>query len=60
VPGSFDVDDQIEFRRLLHGQIGWFLAFENAPGIDASLVAHIADAAAIADQAAGQGVLTGM
>jgi hypothetical protein len=53
--GGLEVDDEIEFGRLLDRQIGWFLAFENAPGIDASLVVRIVDAAAIAHQAAGQG-----
>ena len=43
---------------MLYGEIGRFLAFENAPGIDANLVEYIAEAAAIAHQAAGQGVLT--
>jgi len=55
---SLEVDDQLDFRDLLHGEIGWFLAFENAPGIDANLVVPIAEAAAITHQAAGQGVLT--
>jgi hypothetical protein len=37
--GGFEVDDQFEFGwLLLDRQIGRFLAFENAPGIDASLV----------------------
>ncbi len=43
---------------MLYRQIGWFLAFENAPGIDAKLVVPIAEAAAIAHQAAGQRELT--
>jgi hypothetical protein len=42
---------------LLQRKIGWFLALENAPGIEANLVVQIADAAAIAHQAAGQGEL---
>ena len=34
--GGLEVDDQLEFCDLLHRQIGRFLAFENAPGIDAN------------------------
>jgi len=56
--GGLQVNDQINFCDLLDWQIGWFLAFENAPGIDASLVERIAQATAIAYQAAGQGKLT--
>src|SRR6516164_1967924 len=46
--GGLEVDDQIEFCDLLHREVGRLLAFENAPGIDASLVPYIAEAAAIA------------
>src|SRR4029077_14900 len=56
--GGLEVDHQFELARLLDRQIGWFLAFENAPGVDANLVVRIAEAAAIAYQAAGAGVLT--
>src|SRR5262249_15510480 len=56
--GGFEVDGQLDFYSLLDRQIGWFLAFENAPGIDANLVVRIVGAAAIADQAAGQDELT--
>jgi hypothetical protein len=45
-------------QRLLDRQIGWFLAFENASGIDASLVGRITEAAAVAYQATGEGELT--
>jgi hypothetical protein len=27
--GGFEIDDELEFRRLLYRQIGWFGAFEN-------------------------------
>ena len=30
--GGLEVDDELDFCDLLHGQIGRFLAFENAPG----------------------------
>src|SRR6516164_6642868 len=56
--GGLEVDDEFEFCRLLHGEVGRLFAFENAPGIDASLVVRIADAAAIAHQAAGESELT--
>jgi hypothetical protein len=35
--GGLEVNDQFQLGRLLNWQIGWFLAFENAPGIDANL-----------------------
>jgi len=35
--GGLEVDDEFEFRGLLDREIGWFLAFENAAGIDANL-----------------------
>jgi hypothetical protein len=54
--GGLEVDDQFDLCHLLHRQIGWFLAPENAPGINANLVSEIADAAAIAHQATGQSV----
>jgi hypothetical protein len=41
-----EVDDEFELTRLHDRQIGWFLAFENASGVDASLVESIAEAAA--------------
>ena len=50
--GGLEVDDQFDFHHLLHRQIGWFLAFENAPGIDASLAVKIAETAAITYQTA--------
>jgi hypothetical protein len=56
--GGLEVDDEFEFGRLLHREIGWFVAFENAPSIGANLVVRIAEAAAIAHQATGEGVLT--
>src|SRR5271154_751226 len=56
--GRLEVDDEFEFCGLLDGQISWFVALEDAPGIDANLVGLIAEAAAIAHQAAGQSVFT--
>jgi hypothetical protein len=40
--GRFEVEGQLDSCGLLDRQIGWFLAFENAPG-DASLVQRIAE-----------------
>src|SRR5215475_14561177 len=56
--GGLEVDDEFQLGRLLDRQIGWFLAFENASGIDASLVGRITEAAAVAYQATGEGELT--
>jgi hypothetical protein len=41
---------------LLHREVGWFLAFENAPGIDANLAVRVAEAAG-ADPAIARAVL---
>jgi hypothetical protein len=49
--------DKFKLGRLLERQINRFLAFENAPGINASLVVPMGEAAAIAHQTAGQGEL---
>ena len=56
--GSLEVDDEFEFRRLLHREISWFLAFQNAPSINPALVEQIAAIGAIAHQAAGQDELS--
>jgi hypothetical protein len=45
--GGLEIDDQFELGGLLDRRIGRLIAFENAPGIDASLVVQIAEAAAI-------------
>src|SRR6516225_9410497 len=34
--GGLEVNDQIDFRDLLHREVSRFLTFENAPGIDAN------------------------
>jgi hypothetical protein len=51
--GGLEIDDQLDFYRLLHREVGRFLTFEDARGINASLVRQIAEAAAIAHQTAG-------
>jgi hypothetical protein len=35
-PGGLEVDDEFELARLHDRQIGWFLTFENARGVDAA------------------------
>ena len=35
--GGLEVDHQLELGRLHHRQIGWLLALENAPGVEANL-----------------------
>jgi hypothetical protein len=32
--GGLEIDDQLEPSRLLNGQVGSFLAFENSSGVD--------------------------
>jgi hypothetical protein len=44
--GGFEVDHQLDFCGLLDWPLGWFLAFENPPGIDANFVVRIAEVAA--------------
>ena len=46
--GGLEVDDEFEFRRLFDRKVGSFLAFENACGIEASLLARVAEAAVTA------------
>jgi hypothetical protein len=35
-PGRLDVDDELEFRRLLYRKVGWLFAFENAVQVGGS------------------------
>src|SRR6516225_11730137 len=56
--GGLEVDDEFDFRDLLHGEVGRLVAFQNAPSIDANLVPRMAEAAAIAHQTASQDELT--
>ena len=35
--GGLEVDDQLDFRRRLHRQVGRFLTLENPAGVDADL-----------------------
>src|SRR5215471_8556284 len=56
--GSLEIDEQFDFRRLLHRQIGRLLALENPAGIDTGLAVHIGNAASITQQPTSGGELT--
>src|ERR1700730_17938818 len=49
--GSLDVDDQLDFRWLDHGQIARIRTLENPTGIHGNLTIQIGQAAAVAPQA---------
>jgi hypothetical protein len=55
--GGVQIDDQLEFGRLLDRQIGGFGAVEDLSGVDADLAIDSGEAGSIADQAAGRGEL---
>src|SRR3974377_103266 len=44
---SLEVDEQLNFRCLLHRQVGRLLTLENAAGIYTGLTVHVGDAASI-------------
>ena len=50
----FQVDDELEFGRLQHRQVGRLGALEDVAGIDADLMKHIREVGAVAHQAAGR------
>src|SRR5262249_30536855 len=54
---SLKIDEKLDLRRLLDRQIGRFLALENPAGIGAHEAVGVRKAVAIADQAAGHGIL---
>src|SRR5262249_37950989 len=56
--GGLEVDDQLEFCRLLDGQLRGFLAFENTSGIDTELTVGLGTARPIAHQTTGPGKVT--
>jgi hypothetical protein len=51
--GGLEVDDQLEFGRLHHRQVGWHGAFENPTSVVADLPICIGNAGTITHQAAG-------
>src|SRR6516164_7894511 len=53
----FQVDDQLEFGRLLDRQVGGLLALENAAGVFAGYSGHRGESRTVADQTAGSGKL---
>ena len=55
---SLDVDDQLEFGRLHHRQVGRFLALEDAAGIVADLTKSIPNIGSVTHQSADFGNLT--
>src|SRR5262245_57150036 len=55
--GSLEVDDQLEFRRLLHWQVGGLLASENAAGVDAGQAVRSVEISTVAHEPAGDGEL---
>src|SRR5260370_26067383 len=56
--GRLEVDEQLNFRRLLHWQVGRLLALENPAGVYAGLTVHVGNTASIAQQPTGSGELT--
>src|SRR5215467_6738735 len=56
--GGLQIDDQFEFRRQRDWQVGWLLALENPPGVDANLSIRVREAPTIAHQTAGRDELT--
>jgi hypothetical protein len=53
--GRFQVDDQLEFSRLLHRQISRFRAVEDPSGVNAGLAAVGSEARSIADKTTDSG-----
>src|SRR5262249_60934541 len=56
--GGLEIDEQLDFRRLLHRQLGRFVALENPASVDARLTVRVCNAASIAQQAARGDELT--
>src|SRR5262245_4670428 len=55
---SPEVDDQLDFRCLLHRKILGFLSLENPAGVDTDLTGRLRKAAAVAHKTASDGKLT--
>src|ERR1044071_3859669 len=51
---GLEVDDEIEFRRLLDWKIGRLLALQDAADVDARLTIHVQEVGPVANQAARQ------
>src|ERR1035441_5754424 len=52
------VDDELEFGRLQHRQVGGFRALEDAAGIDADLMKRIREVGSVAHQSTGLNIIT--
>src|SRR5262249_19546639 len=52
--GGLHVDDEFDFRRLLHRQVRRVLALEDAAGVDATETIRVPDTASVAHQATGR------
>ena len=57
--GGREVDDELEFGRLHHRQVGGLGALEDAAGIDADLTKHFREVGSVAHQSAGFHRITG-
>src|SRR5712691_5309812 len=56
--GSLEVDDQLDFRDLLHWQLSRLIALENTTSQDASLAPGVAKVSSVGHQAASRCKLT--
>jgi hypothetical protein len=45
MPGSLEVQEQLDLGRLLHWQVGRLLAFENTSGVNSDETLRVTDAA---------------
>src|SRR5262249_13555677 len=52
-PCSFEVDEEVKFRRQYHGQLRWFLALHDPADVVAGLTIGVASSGAVAHEAAG-------
>src|SRR5215831_15547686 len=52
--GGLHVDDEFDFRRLLHRQVSRVLALEDAAGVDATETIRVPDTASVAHQTTGR------
>ena len=55
--GGLEVDDQLDFRRLLDRQVTRLGTLQDAAGVNAGLSKHLLEVGRVADQPAGLGVL---
>ena len=54
---GLEVDHELELGRLHDRQVGWLLALENTPGVEADLAIGVGDAGPVAHQTASHGEL---